>query len=270
MHPVEHLLYYSCATIPPLLLSVHPLHFLYCKFHADIAPIGGHDGHGDPGGNGDFHWLHHAKFECNYGVPWPFDFDTLFGTWVDYREYKESGQIKASEKVMAMMHEPDDEDGGNDAPSTDKEAPLLGKGNAEEGTQRFTMEEVSKHNTRYNCWIVLYGKVLDVTIFLAEHPGGEQAILNYAGKDATKTFELIHRASGGFDLVGKHAPEAVIGVAPDAPSYDQSTENTQSTQSTGKDFGQFAGLLFNALATTVAVFGTMWLVVHLNGQPWKQ
>ena len=36
MHPVEHLLYYS-VTLLPLLVTMHPLHFLYCKFHADIA-----------------------------------------------------------------------------------------------------------------------------------------------------------------------------------------------------------------------------------------
>jgi len=93
MHPIEHFLYYSCAWLPPLLLTggVHPLHFLYCKFHADIAPIGGHDGYGKPAGDGDFHWLHHAKFECNYGVPFPIDFDKMFGTWVDYKEYKNKG-----------------------------------------------------------------------------------------------------------------------------------------------------------------------------------
>lgn len=81
MHPVEHFLYYTC-TLLPLIIPSHPMHFLYPKFHADIAPIGGHDGYGEPGGNGDFHWLHHAKFECNYGVPL-INFDRLFGTWQD-------------------------------------------------------------------------------------------------------------------------------------------------------------------------------------------
>lgn len=64
MHPVEHFFYYTC-TLLPLVFVCHPIHFLYAKFHADIAPIGGHDGFSEPGGNGDFHWLHHAKYECN-------------------------------------------------------------------------------------------------------------------------------------------------------------------------------------------------------------
>eukprot|EP01111_Echinosteliopsis_oligospora_P010111 TRINITY_DN3087_c0_g1_i2.p1 TRINITY_DN3087_c0_g1~~TRINITY_DN3087_c0_g1_i2.p1 ORF type:complete len:346 (+),score=58.58 TRINITY_DN3087_c0_g1_i2:95-1132(+) len=82
MHPVEHMLYYTC-TLLCLFFPLHPLHFLYAKFHADIAPIGGHDGHGDPCGGADFHYLHHSKFECNYGVPL-INFDKLFGTFVPF------------------------------------------------------------------------------------------------------------------------------------------------------------------------------------------
>jgi len=88
MHPVEHFFYYSC-TLLPLFFRAHPLHFLYAKFHADIAPIAGHDGMAFSGG--DFHWLHHAKYECNYGVPL-IDFDRLFGTWRDYGEFAAAKQ----------------------------------------------------------------------------------------------------------------------------------------------------------------------------------
>lgn len=56
--------------------------FLYCLFHACIAPIAGHDGFAAPGGGSDYHYLHHSMFECNYGVPWPIDFDSLCGSWV--------------------------------------------------------------------------------------------------------------------------------------------------------------------------------------------
>merc|ERR1719198_1620571 len=87
-------------------LSMHPIeHFLYAKFHADIAPIGGHDGYDEPSANGDFHWLHHAKFECNYGVPFPVNFDKMFGTWVDYKEFKANGgkmPAKMQDKLSKM------------------------------------------------------------------------------------------------------------------------------------------------------------------------
>jgi sterol desaturase/sphingolipid hydroxylase (fatty acid hydroxylase superfamily) len=94
MHPVEHFFYYTCTLIV-LFFNSHPLHFLYAKFHCDISPIGGHDGYGDPGCGDDYHYMHHAKFECNYGTP-VFSFDKLFGTYQDGKEYLES--IKAQSK----------------------------------------------------------------------------------------------------------------------------------------------------------------------------
>merc|ERR1719453_1446765 len=76
------------------------------------------------------------------------------------------------------------------------------------GMSAYTMGDVAKHNSKASCWVVLNGKVLDVTNFLSEHPGGELAILTFAGKDATEEFNMIHPP----DVVGKYAPDAVIGV----------------------------------------------------------
>ncbi|TFK74629.1 cytochrome b2 [Pluteus cervinus] len=56
----------------------------------------------------------------------------------------------------------------------------------------FSGQEVSQHNNRQSCWIIVHGKVYDVTDFLDEHPGGSKIILKYAGKDATKEYEPIH------------------------------------------------------------------------------
>ena len=46
---------------------------------------------------------------------------------------------------------------------------------------------------------VVNGEVLDVTKFLPDHPGGELAILTFAGKDASEEFNMIHPP----DIVGK-------------------------------------------------------------------
>ncbi|KAJ6538470.1 FMN-dependent dehydrogenase-domain-containing protein [Mycena vulgaris] len=51
---------------------------------------------------------------------------------------------------------------------------------------------VAEHNSRESCWIIVHGKVYDVTEFLDEHPGGSKIILKYAGKDATQEYEPIH------------------------------------------------------------------------------
>merc|ERR1719390_269966 len=84
----------------------------------------------------------------------------------------------------------------------------------------FTLDEVAKHVTKEDCWVVVDGDVLNVTKFLPDHPGGELAILTFAGKDATAEFNMIHPP----DVIGKYAPDAVIGkvgapaAAPAAPA----------------------------------------------------
>merc|ERR1740138_116056 len=83
-------------------------------------------------------------------------------------------------------------------------APAKKKGGGGGG---ITMAEVAKHVTKTDCWVVVSGQVLDVTSFLGEHPGGELAILTFAGKDATEEFNMIHPP----DVIGKYAPDAVIG-----------------------------------------------------------
>ena len=106
MHPVEHLVYFSCALTPlffkvlpqphraivhlhphgsthfpftqapfhmkwrrltPLCSQMHPLCFVFNLFHAAISPMAGHDGlTGEVGGGGYGHYLHHAHYEVGH------------------------------------------------------------------------------------------------------------------------------------------------------------------------------------------------------------
>eukprot|EP00658_Telonema_sp_P-2_P078953 TRINITY_DN7521_c0_g1_i2.p1 TRINITY_DN7521_c0_g1~~TRINITY_DN7521_c0_g1_i2.p1 ORF type:complete len:114 (+),score=53.34 TRINITY_DN7521_c0_g1_i2:153-494(+) len=72
----------------------------------------------------------------------------------------------------------------------------------------YTMDEVSKHNTSKDCWVVVGDMVLNVTEFLPDHPGGKKAIMLYAGKDATEEFDMLHKR----EVIDKYAPEAKIGT----------------------------------------------------------
>ncbi|KAK0630072.1 FAD binding domain-containing protein [Bombardia bombarda] len=73
--------------------------------------------------------------------------------------------------------------------------------------KEFTLEEVAKHNTKEDLWVVVKGVVLDLTNWLDEHPGGPQALLNFMGRDATEEFEMLHDD----EVIPKYAPEQVIG-----------------------------------------------------------
>eukprot|EP00966_Prymnesium_polylepis_P061430 1425451-Prymnesium_polylepis.1 len=85
--------------------------------------------------------------------------------------------------------------------------------------RRFTLEEVAAHKKKTDCWIVVDGKVFDMTSFLEEHPGGRRMPLKYAGKDATDTWMEIHGHKK--EQIFKnyaHLIVGVIGVPDDQPA----------------------------------------------------
>ncbi|KAI9837623.1 MAG: Cytochrome b5 domain-containing protein 1 [Thelocarpon superellum] len=58
-----------------------------------------------------------------------------------------------------------------------------------------TATEIAKHNQPSDIWIVIRGKVYDVTDFAPQHPGGADLIFRYAGRDATAAYEDVHPPS---------------------------------------------------------------------------
>jgi len=83
--------------------------------------------------------------------------------------------------------------------------------------KEFTMEEVAKHNTKEDLWVVVKGVVLKLDDWLEEHPGGPQAIMNFMGRDATEEFEMLHDD----EVIPKYAPSQVIGrVKGQTPSLE--------------------------------------------------
>ncbi|EGC29703.1 hypothetical protein DICPUDRAFT_99752 [Dictyostelium purpureum] len=60
----------------------------------------------------------------------------------------------------------------------------------------YTKEEVAKHCSLDDLWIVYNDDVFDVTKFVVEHPGGEEVLKGNGGKDATQEFDDVgHSAS---------------------------------------------------------------------------
>lgn len=89
MHPVEHVLYFSCVLIHWIVPS-HPLHAMFNLVHTGLSPAPGHVGFGRlVVGNSHAvethsyaHYLHHKHYECNYAdgvIP----LDRWFGTFHD-------------------------------------------------------------------------------------------------------------------------------------------------------------------------------------------
>ena len=77
------------------------------------------------------------------------------------------------------------------------------------GARSFTEAEIAKHNSEGDLWVVIEGKVYDLTSFLPDHPGGKKAIMLFAGKDATEEFNMLHPPN----VLKKYlSPDALLGT----------------------------------------------------------
>ena len=63
--------------------------------------------------------------------------------------------------------------------------------------------EVALHKTQDDCWIILHGKVYDISEYLKYHPGGVDKLMLAAGKDATFLFDKYHAWVNYDALLGK-------------------------------------------------------------------
>ena len=55
-----------------------------------------------------------------------------------------------------------------------------------------TWDEISQHNTKNDCWVVVDGVVYDMTDFLDDHPGGKRLPVKHSGKDVTEIWNSFH------------------------------------------------------------------------------
>ncbi|CAG9771826.1 unnamed protein product [Ceutorhynchus assimilis] len=76
--------------------------------------------------------------------------------------------------------------------------------------REISLQEVEWHDSPKDCWIVIYDRVYDVTDFLDTHPGGEDILLEHAGRDATVAF----RGSGHSAQAIRALDKYLIGSLP--------------------------------------------------------
>ena len=65
----------------------------------------------------------------------------------------------------------------------------------------YTYADVAMHASAEDCWIVVAGRIYDVTRYLRSHPGGDETITLWCGKESTVAYETE-------DGVGTHSTRA--------------------------------------------------------------
>ncbi|KAI8799840.1 microsomal cytochrome b5 [Cladochytrium replicatum] len=126
----------------------------------------------------------------------------------------------------------------------------------------FVWADITAHNKRKDIWLVIEGKVYNITKFMDEHPGGEEVLLEQGGGDATEAFEEIGHSDDAKELL----KEYLIGelkesekAAKPTPAPKPVSETKTKTQQTSS-----SGVLF-AMIPVAAIFG--YVVYKLLEQP---
>jgi len=89
-------------------------------------------------------------------------------------------------------------------------------------TSVYTADEVARHDNVNDLWVVMNAKVYDLTPFVREHPGGEEVLLDVAGKDATTCFDSIgHSAEAQLRREKYMIGELIGGEAANRHQLDQ-------------------------------------------------
>jgi cytochrome b involved in lipid metabolism len=107
-------------------------------------------------------------------------------------------------------------------------------------------EEVRQHSSRDSAWVVVFGKVYDLTDFLGLHPGGEAIILSAAGKDVTTVWSTIHKREWlqqqvqpewylG-DIVVPEGVSPLAGYTVEKPKVAETNEDSANVICAGEDF----------------------------------
>lgn len=68
----------------------------------------------------------------------------------------------------------------------------------------FSLDEVAEHKVPNSYWIIVHGKVYDVTPFLDTHPGGRGILVKYSGGDATAPFEDVNHSRAAQALMEQY------------------------------------------------------------------
>ena len=104
--------------------------------------------------------------------------------------------------------------------------------------------DVATHNHPDDCWIVIDGKVYDVTKFMEDHPGGPKPLALYAGKDASEEFTMVHhpdiiKAYGELYRVGVlEGSEAAAAVEAEKPAQPATAATPDEPVRAGPMFGE--------------------------------
>ncbi|XP_024995770.1 cytochrome b5-like [Cynara cardunculus var. scolymus] len=101
-------------------------------------------------------------------------------------------------------------------------------------TKLLSLEEVSKHDSKTDCWLIISGKVYDITPFLDDHPGGDEVLVLATKKDATEDFEDVGHSQNARNMLTEYyVGDIDINTMPQKGQYKKTASNSGSGSKSG-------------------------------------
>ncbi|KAI8322183.1 putative cytochrome b5 [Martensiomyces pterosporus] len=121
-------------------------------------------------------------------------------------------------------------------------------------SKSYTAAEIRKHSTREDIWVVIHGKVYDITKFLDEHPGGEEVLLEHAGINATEAFEDIGHSEDARDLLKQYEIGDLEGAPPTSIPRREETDGEHAHLRTKQNNSSLGFLIPLAFAAAIVAY----------------
>ncbi|KAL2802344.1 hypothetical protein BJX63DRAFT_440984 [Aspergillus granulosus] len=139
----------------------------------------------------------------------------------------------------------------------------------------YTLADVARHSSPNDLWIVIEGNVYDVTDYCEDHPGGDEILRQFAGKNATTEFQDAGHSNDAYmrlktllvgSLESKNMPkdctERDSCIVPIAVS-DGDKNSIQEQTRIGKNAKKYGHL-----SSTMLAGGLAWLLYTLRQHDW--
>ncbi|KAJ5632841.1 hypothetical protein N7490_009180 [Penicillium lividum] len=125
----------------------------------------------------------------------------------------------------------------------------------------FDVADVAAHKTRNDLWVIIHGKVYDLTKYVRDHPGGADVLCDVAGLDATEAYDEVGHSEDADEILETF----LIGTVKDAQEIkppkkvvrlvQQNAPKKESTSEESSSAGTVT-LVLGALASGVALYFT--------------
>ncbi len=130
---------------------------------------------------------------------------------------------------------------------------------------RFSLAEVSLHSTEDDCWIIVRGKVYDVSGWAKQHAGG-RVVYAFAGRDASDVFTSFHSPAAWKELSRRCIGE--LDSAGKVPALVQDFRTLRATLQLNGHFRSSKSYYANKLAGNFAILAVSIALLALAGESW--